>query len=41
MPNEENKSGAQKAAEAEVEIFRKDLGRLSSPLIRQSDHFCQ
>lgn len=26
MPNEENKSGAQKAAEAEVESFRKDLG---------------
>lgn len=26
MPDEENKSGAQKAAEAEVEGFRKDLG---------------
>src|SRR6202047_2294722 len=26
MPSEENKSGAQKAAEAEVESFRKDLG---------------
>jgi PAS domain S-box-containing protein len=26
MPNEENKSGEQKAAEAEVESFRKDLG---------------
>jgi PAS domain S-box-containing protein len=26
MPNEEHKSGAQKAAEAEVESFRKDLG---------------
>ena len=26
MPNEENKSRAQKAAEAEVESFRKDLG---------------
>ena len=26
MPNEENKSGEQKAAEAEVEGFRKDLG---------------
>ena len=26
MPNEENKSGEQKAAEAEVESFQKDLG---------------
>jgi PAS domain-containing protein len=26
MPNEENKSGEQKAAEADVESFRKDLG---------------
>ena len=26
MPNEEDKSGEQKAAEAEVESFRKDLG---------------
>ena len=26
MPNEENKSGEQKIAEAEVERFRKELG---------------
>ena len=33
MSNEENKSGEQKAAEADVESFRKDLG----PFVVASD----